>query len=98
MIKRSDVYYFCVPQRGSHIVDKLLFFLIANMTLLGLVSSSCNSNGPVKGGTPRHQTILEDFDGDMQVGMAWHVPPSVVGSQAHLALASALEQVVHGKA
>jgi hypothetical protein len=79
-------------------VGKTLFFLIANMTLLGLVSLSCSSNGPAKGDTPRHQTILEDFDGDMRAGMAWHAPPSVAGSRAQLALVSAPERVVHGKA
>jgi Putative glucoamylase len=79
-------------------MNKLLFFVIANMILLGLVSPSCSSNGLVKGGTPRHQTIIEDFDGDRHAGRAWHAPPSMAGSRAQLALVSAPEQVVHGNA
>jgi len=62
-------------------VSKILCFLITNMALLGLVSSSCNANGPVKGDAPRHQTILDNFDGDRHVGIAWHAPSSMAGSR-----------------
>jgi hypothetical protein len=79
-------------------VGKTLFFLIANMTLLSLVSASCGSYEPGNGDPPRHQTILEDFDGDRAASMVWHALPSVAGSRAHLALVSAPEQVVHGNA
>jgi hypothetical protein len=86
------------PGSGAHTVDKLFFVLIASLTLLGLVSPECSANGPVDGGTPRHQLILDDFDGDRHPGTAWQAPPSVAGSRAHLALASAPAQVVHGRA
>ena len=42
--------------------------------------------------------ILDNFDGDRHAGIAWHAPPSVSGSRAHLTVVSAPEQVVHGKA
>src|SRR5262249_23093670 len=73
-------------------------FLIAYMSLLGLVSSSCSATGPVKGDLPRQQMILDNFDSDQHAGIAWYAPPSVAGSRAHLAIVSAPEQVVHGKA
>jgi hypothetical protein len=75
-----------------------LCLLIATMTLLSLVAPPCSANGSVNGGTPRHQMILDDFDGNRQVGRAWHAPPSAAGSRAHLALVSAPAQVVHGHA
>jgi hypothetical protein len=59
--------------------------LIAALTVLGLVAPACRANGPVNGGTPRHQMILDDFDGNRQVGRAWHAPPSVAGSRVYLA-------------
>jgi hypothetical protein len=68
------------------------------MALLGLVSSSCSANGPVKGNPLRQQMILDNFDGDKRTGRAWQAPPSVAGSRAHLAMVSAPEQVMHGKA
>src|SRR5919201_1011793 len=76
-------------RRGSQIVDKRLRFLITTLTLLGLVSLSCGPYGPVNRDWPRPQMILDDFDGGRPAGMAWQAPPSVAGSQAHLALASA---------
>jgi hypothetical protein len=79
-------------------VSKILCFLIAYMSLLGLVSSSCSATGPVKEDSPRQQMILDNFDGDQHAGIAWYAPPSVAGSRAHLAIVSAPEQVVHGKA
>ena len=79
-------------------MDKRLCFLIATLTLLGLVSLSCGPYGPVNGDWPRPQMILDDFDGGRPAGMAWQAPPSVAGSQAYLALASAPQQVVHGHA
>ena len=79
-------------------MSKILCFLITNMTLLGLVSSSCIATGPVKEDPPRYQMILDNFDGDKHAGIAWHAPPSVAGSRAHLTVVSAPEQVVHGKA
>jgi hypothetical protein len=36
-------------------VDKLLCFLLATLTLLGLVAPACSAHGPVTGGTPRQQ-------------------------------------------
>jgi hypothetical protein len=79
-------------------VDKRLCVLIANLILVGFVAPACRANAPVTGDTPRHQLILDDFDGDRHPGRAWQAPPSVAGSRAHLALASAPAQVVHGRA
>jgi hypothetical protein len=79
-------------------VSKILCFLSAYMTLLGLVSSSCCANGSVKEEPSRQQTILDNFDGDRHAGIAWQALPSVAGSRAHLAMVSAPAQVVHGKA
>jgi hypothetical protein len=79
-------------------VGTLLFCLLANLTLLGLVLSSCRSNGAVTGDTPRHQTILADFDADMRASKTWQALPGVADSRVHLALVSAPEQVIHGKA
>ena len=90
-------HFISLPYRGSHIVANILCILLATLTL-GLVSPACGSTLLVKGDTPRHQMILADFDGDRHAGMAWHAPPGLVGSLAQLALVSAPEQVVHGKA
>jgi hypothetical protein len=79
-------------------VSKILCFLIAYMTLLGLVSSSSSAAGPVKENPPPQQMILDNFDGDRHAGIAWHALLSAAGSRAHLAMVSTPEQVVHGKA
>ena len=79
-------------------MSQILCCLIAYMTLLGLVSSFCSATGPVKENLPHQQMILDNFDSDRHVGIAWQALPSVVGSLAHLAMVSAPAQVVHGKA
>src|SRR2546428_167841 len=79
-------------------MSKILCFLIANMVLLVPVSASGSANGPVKGDPPRQQMILDNFDGARHAGIAWHASPSVTGSRAHLAMVSAPEQGVRGKA
>jgi hypothetical protein len=77
---------------------KIFICLIVSLTLLGLVASSCRSTGPVTGSAPRHQMILADFDADIHTGRTWQAPPGVAGSRVQLALVSAPEQVVQGKA
>ena len=73
-------------------------FLIAHLTLLGLVSSPCRATGPVTEALLRPQLILDNFDADPHAGSAWQAPPSEAGSRAHLAIVSAPAAVGHGKA
>src|SRR5262249_43670502 len=63
-----------------------------------LVSSFCSATGPATGDPPLQQMILDNFDGDRHAGIAWQALPSAAGSRVHLAIVSAPEQVVHGKA
>src|SRR5262245_30553369 len=79
-------------------MSTVLCFLIATVTLLGLISSPCSAIGPVKEDSARPRTILDNFDGDRHAGIAWHTSPGVAGSQAHLTVVSGPKQAVHGRA
>jgi hypothetical protein len=72
--------------------------LIVHLALLGLIFSSCTAGDPGRESPPRHQMILDSFDGGQHVGLDWQAPPSATGSQARLELTDVPAQVVHGRA